>query len=158
MNRFAMFQSWSKSRLAFLSCSAFFLLTGGGCGSGGATLPSDEVARAALEGALKTWRDGGKPGTLAGTNPPAEVHDTPWSQGERLGSYEILAEKTSGAEKQFTVRLSLTKPQRVQEVQYYVLGQGPVMVFRDEDYLRNINMEDGPKLIKPGNKKSQKKR
>ena len=31
-------------------------------------------------------------------------------------------------------------------MKYYVIGQGPVMVFRDEDYQRNINMEDGPTL------------
>ena len=78
--------------------------------------------------------------------PAVQVNDTPWSQGDRLGSYEILKEDTSGAEKKFTVRLSLTKPDRVEEVQYYVMGQGPVMVFRDQDYERNINMEDGPKL------------
>ena len=29
---------------------------------------------------------------------------------------------------------------------YYVIGRGPVQVFRDEDYIRNINMENGPKL------------
>ena len=55
--------------------------------------PSDEVARTALDAALKTWRDGGKPGTVAGTDPPVEVHDTPWGQGDRLASYEILGEE-----------------------------------------------------------------
>ena len=50
------------------------------------------------------------------------------------------------AERRFSVRLSLAKPERVQEVQYYVLGRDPVMVFRDEDYIRNINMDNGPKL------------
>ncbi len=53
------------------------------------------------------------------------------------------------------MRLSLTKPDRVEEVQYYVLGQGPVMVFRDQDYQRNINMEDGPKLQKTKTQKTQ---
>jgi hypothetical protein len=122
------------------------LLAGGGCGNGAAALPSSNVARIALEGALNTWRDGGKPGTLEGMQPVVQVTDTPWSHGDRLGSYEIIGETTSGAEKRFTVRLSLTKPERVEEVQYYVLGQGPVMVLRDEDYQRNINMEDGPQL------------
>ena len=51
--------------------------------------------------------------------------------------------------RKFAVRLALAKPAGVQEVEYYVLGLGPVMVFRDEDYSRNINMEDGPKLSKP---------
>ena len=112
-----MLRPWNAARLAILSCSALLLFAGGGCGNGGATLPPDQVARSALEGALKTWRDGGKPGTLTGMEPPVQVHDTPWSQGERLGSFEILREDTSAAEKRFTVRLSLTKPERVQEVQ-----------------------------------------
>jgi hypothetical protein len=137
------------TRFALLSCSALFLLGGGGCGSGSAALPSDEVARTALESALEAWQDGGKPGKLAGTEPSVEVHDTPWAQGARLQSFEILQAESSGAAKRFSVRLALAKPAGVQEVQYYVLGLGPVMVFRDEDYMRNINMEDGPKLSKP---------
>jgi hypothetical protein len=145
-----MLRPWFTTWLASLSCSFLLILGGGGCGSGGAALPSDDVARAALEAALKTWRDGGKPGTLAGTEPPVEVHDTPWAQGAKLESFEILKAESSGAEKRFAVRLSLSKPAGVQEVRYYVLGRGPVMVFRDEDYIRNINMEDGPKLSKPG--------
>ena len=43
-------------------------------------------------------------------------------------------------------------------MQYYVIGKGPVMVFRDQDYLRNINMEDGPKLNRPGTSKSGRRR
>ena len=112
-------------------------------------LPSDEVARAALESALKAWQGGGKPGPLAGTQPPVVVHDTPWALGAKLESFEILQAESSGAEKRFEVRLALRKPAGVQEVHYYVLGLGPVMVFRDEDYDRNINMVDGPKLSKP---------
>jgi hypothetical protein len=158
MKNFAILRPLRTTRVAILSCSAFLLIAGGGCGNGGATLPSDDVARAALEGALKTWRDGGKPGALTEMEPAVQVNDTQWSQGDSLGSYEILGEVTSGAEKRFTVRLSLTKPERVEEVQYYVLGRGPVMVFRDQDYLRNVNMEDGPKLIKPGTQKTLKRR
>jgi hypothetical protein len=140
-------------RLAFACGSAFFLLIGGGCGgSGKASRPADDVARTALESALKTWRDGGKPGTVAGTDPPVQVLDTPWGLGDRLASYEILGEETGTAEKQFAVRLTLSKPEKVQEVKYYVIGQGPVMVFRDEDYQRNVNMEDGPKMNKGGSR------
>ncbi len=146
-----MLWSWNPARLAILSGAALLLVAGCGCGNGTAPTPSGEAARAPLEGALKTWRDGGKPGELPGTQPQVVVHDTPWSLGERLGSYEVLREDAgTGAEKQFTVRLSLTKPNRTEEVRYHVLGVSPVMVFRDQDYLRNINMENGPKLIQPG--------
>jgi hypothetical protein len=138
---------------ALLSCTALFLLIGGGCGSGGSSggdlLPSDEVARSAVDSALKAWRDGAKQGKLAGTEPPVEVHDSHWAKGEKLESYEILGEDSSTAEKKFSVRLSMAKPAGAQEVQYYVLGRGPVIVFRDEDYLRNMNMEEGPKQSRP---------
>ena len=146
-----MLWTWNTARLAMLSCSALLLFAGSGCGQGSAAAPSAEAARAALDGALKAWRDGGKPGELPGTEPPVVVHDTPWSQGAGLASYEILREEAgAGVEKLFTVRLSLKKPERTEEVQYHVLGNGPLMVFRDQDYQRNINMEDGPKLVKPG--------
>jgi hypothetical protein len=141
-----------KRRLLLLLCAPLLCLTGGGCGSNGSSsglLPSDEAGRTAVESALKAWRDGGKPGKLAGTEPPIEVHDTHWAMGERLTSYEILGEDSTAAEKRFSVRLSLSKPAGVQEVQYYVLGKGPILVFRDDDYLRNMNMEDGPKLPRP---------
>ena len=153
MNSFTIRGPWRAIRLAGLACAALSVLAGGGCGNGSAALPSNDVARAALEGALSTWRAGGKPGTLTGIEPAVQVTDTPWSQGDRLASYEIIGEETSGVEKKFTVKLSLTKPERVEEVQYYVLGQGPVMVFRDQDYQRNINMEDGPKM-KTGKQKT----
>ncbi len=137
------------TRYALLFGSALFLLDGGGCGSGSAVLPSDEIARTALESALKVWQGGGKPGALAGTNPPVEAHDTPWAQGAKLGSFEITQAESIGAAKRFAVRLTLTKPAGVQEVQYYVLGGGPVMVFRDEDYMLNTNMEVTPKPSRP---------
>ncbi len=86
-----------------------------------------------------------------------EVHDTPWAQGAKLESFEIVHEESGPSEKRFGVRLSLGKPARVQEVQYHVLGLGPVMVFRDEDYTRNINMEDGPKLSPPAGKSRRRR-
>ena len=140
------------ARLALLSCFAYVLIGGGGCGRGGgsAALPSQESSRTALESALKVWQSGGKPGALQGTNPSVMVYDTPWAQGAKLQSFEILQGESTGAAMKFPVRLTLTKPAGVQEVQYYVLGLSPVMVFREEDYERNINMEDNPKLSKPG--------
>lgn len=151
-----MLSRWNLARSAILSASAL-LLAAAGCGSDVSLSPSDEVARTALESALKSWREGGKPGTLAGTDPVVQVHDTPWSQGERLESYEVLGKEAGAAEKRFAVRLSFAKPERTEEVQYYVLGQGPVMVFREEDYLRNINMEDGPKTSKAGKASHRRK-
>ena len=91
------------------------------------------------------------PGPSRGRIPRSRSSIRRGPRATRLASYEILGEAkgAAAAEKQFTVRLVLAKPDRTEEVTYHVLGQGPVMVFRDEDYRRNINMEDGPKLDKP---------
>ena len=154
-----MLRPWNTAQFVILTSSALLLLAAGGCGNGPSdALPSDEVARGALEAALKSWRDGGKPGPVSGMEPPVQVHDTPWSQGERLSSFEILKEDKSAAEMRFSVRLSLAKPERVKEVQYYVLGRDPVMVFRDEDYMRNINMVNGPDLNKSANSRRKQRR
>jgi hypothetical protein len=158
MKIFKILRSRSAPVPVFLSGIAVCLLFAAGCGTGSSAPPSGEVARTALEKALTTWRDGGKPGSLKGVEPAVQVTDTPWSHGQRLGSYEILHEDTGAAEKRFTVRLTLAKPERVEEVQYYVLGKDPVMVFRDQDYQRNINMEDGPKLNTRGRSNAVRKR
>jgi hypothetical protein len=144
------FYSRTTARLALLSWVPLLLFSGLACSNGGAVPPPSDLARSSLEAALKSWRDGGKPGTIAGMEPAVQVTDTPWSQGDRLSAFEILDENTSGGQKTFSVRLTLTKPARVDEVQYYVMGQGPVLVFRDQDYERNINMVDGPQTTKTG--------
>ena len=155
-----MLRPWNWFRLAILpGFSLLLIVSAGGCGhSRSEGLPSDKVARQALEAALTTWRDGGKPGPVAGIDPPVEVHDTPWSLGERLSSFEIVQQDQSASEMRFSVRLSLAKPERVQEVQYYVLGRAPVMVFRDEDYMRNINMVNGPSVTKPASSRGKRRR
>lgn len=143
----------SSGLLARRALSTALLICLAGCGSGPTDVPSSQTSRQALDTALTAWTHGEKPGAMAGTKPAVTVHDTPWSQGQRLASYEILKEEqdagaSASAEKRFTVRLSLAEPNRTEEVRYHVLGVDPVMVFRDEDYLRNINMENGPSTLK----------
>ena len=150
-------RTWHPSWLLSLLATALVSLVAGGCGNGAAALPSEDTARKALESALAAWQGGGKPGALAGTEPAVEVHDTPWAKGAKLTSYEIIDAKSVGVEKQFQVRLTLAKPGGVQEARYHVFGLGPVMVFRDEDYLRNVNMEDGPKASKAAGSQRRRK-
>jgi hypothetical protein len=137
------------TRLLLLCSPLILLCCAGGCSNGASAVPSEQVARTALEAALNSWCDGGKPGVLPGTEPRVEVHDTPWASGQSLTSFEILREEPGTVDKRFAVRLSLAKPDRVLEVEYHVLGVAPVMVFRDEDYERNINMVDGPSITQP---------
>lgn len=139
--------SFMRPRLRL--CLLFLVLPAAGCSSRTIdALPPTPDARTALETALNAWRDGAKPGTISGTEPVVQVVDTPWSQGQRLKSFEILGEDRSDSQLKFSVRLALAKPEKTEEASYYVLGHGPVMIFREEDYLRNINMEDGPRLSK----------
>jgi len=140
----------AKSALRAIVLGSLFLASVIGCGDGSSKFLDDQAARTALDTALTAWSRGSKPGVLPGSEPPVVVHDTPWSQGQHLASYEILGEESAAAEKRFTVRLSLSKPERTEDVQYHVLGVSPLMVFRDQDYLRNINMENGPKLLRTG--------
>lgn len=140
-----------KTAWGTILTSALLLPIVAGCGSSVGAIPSGQAARAALEAALTAWTQDAKPGEIAGTEPRVLVHDTPWGRGQKLTSFEVLGEEDgAAAEKVFTVKLSLTKPDRTEEARYHVLGVGPLMVFRDEDYLRNINMENGPSLVKPG--------
>lgn len=139
-------------RPRFLAGALFLLLAGAGCGTRTIdAIPATSEARAALETALKAWRDGARPGTVAGTEPVIQVVDTPWSLGDRLKSFEILGEDRSASELKFSVRLTLEKPEKTEEATYYVLGRGPVMIFREEDYLRNINMVEDPRTSKAAN-------
>jgi hypothetical protein len=124
-------------------CAVLLPLLASGCGQGGA-MPTDQVARTSLEAALNAWRDGAKPGTIAGAQPAVQAVDTTWAKGQRLKSYEIVREESSATEKRFTVQLLLSEPAGSLEAQYDVIGQGPVWVYRHEDYVRNMNMEDNP--------------
>lgn len=131
--------------LLVLACS--------GCGNGAAAVPTNDAARTALDSALAAWTKGAKPGEVPGSEPPIVVHDSLWGRGRQLASFEILKEEEgAAAEKRFLVRLALSKPEQTEEVQYHVLGVSPLMVFRDEDYQRNINMENGPALIRSGSR------
>ena len=115
-----------------------------GCGGGGIVKPSADTARTSLEAALNSWKANGSPGEIAGSDPPTQVVDSSWQSGRKLESFEILKEEDGDGDRRFTVRLKHPGPPGEEEVQYIVLGQGPVWVYREEDYQRMINMDDNP--------------
>jgi len=126
-----------------LAISGLVLLVAG-CGTGGGAAPPADVARTALEKALTTWKDGGRPGLIAGTDPPVQAVDSKWQGGLKLGSFEILREEPGESDRRFAVRLIHPSPAGDAEARYMVIGQGPIWVYRDEDYQRFLNMEDNP--------------
>lgn len=114
-----------------------------GC-RGDATTPPAELARSALERSLGVWQAGGRPGTIEGAEPLIQVVDSAWANGRKLESFEVLKEEGGNGDRRFDVRLTQRQPDAETEARYVVLGQGPVWVYRMEDYERMINMDDNP--------------
>lgn len=121
-----------------------------GCDSGHARYtPSSGDARASLEAALTAWREGKPPG-LIDVKPPVQVIDSAWQGGQQIESFAIGDEQDPGdGTKQFLVKL-VTKPKKSeQEVKFVVHGRDPVYVFREDDYMRMINMDNNPVSSRP---------
>ena len=141
-------------RLALACCSALLLLIGGGCGEwrgalaafrrGGAGRPRGGAqGLARRREARGRWR-GRIPRSRSSTRPG--VRATAWRPTRSSGRRRAPRSGSSPSAS------SWRSPSASRRCKYHVIGRGPVMVFRDEDYRRNINMEDGPKLNKAGNR------
>jgi hypothetical protein len=116
-----------------------------GCGSEHARYtPSSTEARTSLETALTAWREG-KPVTSIDVKPPVHVIDSAWQGGQQIESFTIGDEQDVGdGTKQFAVKL-VTKPKGSElAVKFVVHGRDPVYVFREEDYVRTLNMDNNP--------------
>jgi hypothetical protein len=124
-------------KVSLLSALACALLAPLGCSRQGTksqdfTPPADK-ARQALEAALNHWQSGKPPGTVPETSPTVEVVDSKWRGGQKLKSFEILAEESGTEPRFFKVRLTLTQGQPI-EVRYAVVGIDPLWVYREEDF------------------------
>lgn len=118
---------------------SMLILLGAGCGSKSGHerfLPSEEVARNALEQMLEQWQKGEIPTSMAREGLPAitpvDSHRRP---GQKLLHYEILGEVSGGGPKCFVVRVALDQPREEQKIRYVVLGQDPLWVVRQEDFV-----------------------
>ncbi|MHC5538228.1 hypothetical protein ACYOEI_08365 [Singulisphaera rosea] len=106
--------------------------------------PQGDAARSALERTLEAWKAGKRPDALARDTPPVQVGDNEWAGGRKLGSFEILGELPSEADKRFKVKLTYDGKAKDAEVVFIVLGAGASAVFREEDYARMLNMDNNP--------------
>ncbi len=126
-------------RLAFTRLIVIGALVSlGGCKHRSASefTPSSDKARTALDVALKSWKDGQQPGTVAGTSKPVvQIVDSDWSDGRKLTSYEIVNDEAPAGlgPRTFTVRLT-TDNGKAREVKYMVVGIDPLLIYRDVDY------------------------
>jgi hypothetical protein len=114
-------------------------VAGGGCGSKTGHerfLPSEEVARRALELVLEQWHRDEAPAAIAFQgSPTVQPVDSLRPRGQKLLDYEILGEVSSGGPKCFAVRVQLDHAREGQKLRYVVLGQDPLWVVRQEDFV-----------------------
>lgn len=108
------------------------------------TTPGPECYREAVRNPVTSY-----PGTIAGAEPAIEVVDSSWQGGRKLASFEILREEGGEQDRRFVVRLHhpvapREKSPEEEEVPYRVIGKGPTWVYREEDYARVLNMDNGP--------------
>ena len=128
---------------SLLALASLVLLAGTSCG-GPSMNPELTRARTALDASLTAWREGKRPGLIAGTDPPVQVVDNEWTNGRKLAAFEVLRETPSTADKRFVARLTYAAPPATAEVTYIVLGASPIAVFREDDYARTLNMDNNP--------------
>jgi hypothetical protein len=126
-----------------LGAALALLLVVPSCG-GPSMNPKADRARTALEASLNAWREGKKPGDIAGTDPPVQAVDNDWTNGRKLASFEVLREQPSENDKRFVVKLTYASPAATAEAVYVVVGASPIAVFREEDYARTLNMDNNP--------------
>jgi hypothetical protein len=130
-------------RRSELGAALAILLVGSSCG-GPNMNPAADRARTALEASLTAWREGKKPGSIEGTDPPVQAIDNEWTNGRKLAAFEILGEEASDSDKRFKVKLTYATPTAEAQSVYVVVGASPIAVFREEDYVRTMNMDNNP--------------
>ncbi len=139
-------------RRAEFGAAFVILLVGSSCG-GPSMNPQADKARSALEASLTAWRDGKKPGQIEGTDPPVQAVDNEWTNGRKLAAFEILSEEATESDKRFVVKLTYATPTAETQSTYIVVGSSPIAVFREEDYVRTMNMDNNPTPAKTKKKR-----
>lgn len=111
-----------------------------GCSRSSSTerfVPNTDSARQALQSALNAWKGGQPAGRVDGFSVPIEVVDSKWQEGQKIEGFEILSEDTNAeGHRRFNVKLTMSKGSAVVETRFVVLGQNPLWVYREEDYLK----------------------
>src|SRR5262245_27494522 len=98
-------------------------------------IPSEEIARRAVETAL-TQRQNGELTTslVQAAGPAIHLIDTRHKPGQKLMSFAVLGPTTGDAASCYAVRLTFDNPSEEVRARYVVLGIDPLWVWRYEDY------------------------
>ncbi|APW63742.1 hypothetical protein [Paludisphaera borealis] len=105
-------------------------------------LPDPKLAREALEKSLQAWRASPGIERTVTTIRPIMFVEQQQPAGQRLRTFEILGE-TAGYEgyRRLLAKLDLEDPDESTTVAYYVFGQGPIWVYRAEDFDMIMHMD-----------------
>lgn len=134
-----------RRQVVFILAALLLAATAGGCGrTAESYVPASEDAKSVLERALTAWKTGAAPGRIEPATSgqvPLEAVDTDWRAGRKLQAFEIVSEKPrADGPRQFSVRLTLSGSAAPVEATYYVVGQNPIWIFRDRDYMQTTTM------------------
>lgn len=131
-------------RAIFVSLVGCALAIAGGCGVAPAIDPGVDGGRAALDAALSAWKSGAAVGAVTGTKPPVQAVDSVWGSGKKLKDYEIVAADPGSSPPRWNVRLKMEGQPKAEDAVYVLVGADPVWVYREDDFLRTMNMDDNP--------------
>lgn len=138
---------WLSSGLAVVICSS--------CGTASRPdperyLPNPGDARRAVEESLEGWRNVPAPESTAAKAGPVTFVDQTRKPGQRLREFAILgvAAGVDGC-RRFQVKLALEEPDETIFASYYVFGQGPIWVYRAEDFEMMMHMDPMTKEASP---------
>ena len=106
-----------------------------GCGSSEKDfLPSATAARTALDSSLNAWKSGAPIATITTGLVPIDTYDARWRDGQKLESFEVVSEQSVDERPTFSVKIKLADDKEVIDDTFVVVGNNPLMVFRQQDY------------------------
>lgn len=128
-------------RIVLLSCAAVSVA---GCGTGEEKyIPSESTAREAVDAALTAWKSDQAHGTVKTFAVPIDTFDARWQAGKKLETFEFVREEQSDGHRKFIVKMKLIDDKVAEEVTYLVVGNAPLLVFRQQDYDKASGMGGG---------------
>jgi hypothetical protein len=116
-------------------------------------LPRPEAARQAIEKALHEWQKSPNIERTTTAIRPILFVDQQQPPGQRLREFEILGETPGYADegyRRFLVRLFLNDPDDTVVAVYYVFGEGPIWVYRSDDFDMIMHMDKSMMSRPPG--------
>ncbi len=119
----------------------------------GRYVPRAEAARQAVEKVMNDWRETRRIERTTSRIRPILFVEQQQPPGQQLLDFEILGEPPgyeAEGYRRFLVRLKLAEPEDSVVAAYYVFGEGPIWVYRAEDFDMIMHMDKAMMPPPPG--------